>query len=455
MQHGGVVAAAKASPDLGQRAAGKLARQIHRDLARTGDAAGALRRMEILDFQLVEFRRLALDVLDRRLGAGAGTQAHRFFRCLQGHRLLGQVGIGRQLGEDADQLARAGIIQIGNPFQHIVGQHHFGLVAGEFRRPRLHDGQTRFTIRLVQRDAKPTGQARFDVGAKPFQRLRRAVSGNHHPAAQIGKGIDGIEKLRRRGGGAADMLQIVNDQHFGGAQLFLESQRILAIKRAQEVAHEIFRPQEQSALAALAEFQGGGVQQMRLAEAKAAMDVKQRNVALLAFGKSARRAMAELVGGPRYKAVKGLLRMQHPCPQSLGGIVFAAFGARRQIGNIAGGHIGRRDIAQRIAANAGRRRRHHDGKRCRLGAFGAEGALDAGDIMIGHPVAHERLAGADLEFIPVAGFQAQRPDPRFKHRIAQFPTQPVPNRTPRRRPIRPHGLPRQMSHSLYPHIAAR
>ena len=51
------------------------------------------------------------------------------------------------------------------------------------------------------------------------------------------------------------MLQIVDDQHFGGAQLFLEGQRVLAIERAQEVAHEILGAQEQGALAALAEFQ--------------------------------------------------------------------------------------------------------------------------------------------------------------------------------------------------------
>ena len=34
-----------------------------------------------------------------------------------------------------------------------------------------------------------------------------------------------------------------------------------------------------------------------------------------------------------------------------------------------------------------------------LGALGAEGALDAGDIMVGHPVAHEGLGGADLQFV--------------------------------------------------------
>ena len=221
-------------------------------------------------------------------------------------------------------------------------------MAAEFRRPRLDDGEPGVAVGLVERDAKPARQARFDVGAQAFQRLRGAVGGDHHPAAQIGKGIDGVEELRRRGGRAADMLQIVDDQHFGGAQLFLEGQRVLAIERAQEVAHEILGPQEQGALAALAEFQRRGIQQMGLAEAETAMDVEQRNIALLAFGKGARRAMAEFIGRAGNEAVEGLLGMQHPRPQALGAVFLAAFGARRQIGDIAGGQVGR--FARRHAA---------------------------------------------------------------------------------------------------------
>ncbi len=110
---------------------------------------------------------------------------------------------------------------------------------------------------------------------------------------------------------AADMLQIVDHQHFGGAQLFLEGQRVLAIERAQEMAHEIFGAQEQRALAALADFQRRRIQQMRLAEAEAAMDVEQRNVAGLAFGEGARRAVAEFVGGTRDETVEGLHMVEH------------------------------------------------------------------------------------------------------------------------------------------------
>src|SRR5580704_12323499 len=125
------------------------------------------------------------------------------------------------------------------------------------------------------------------------------------------------------------MLQIVDDQHFGGAQLFLEGQRVLAIERAQEVTHEILGAQEQRALAALAELQRRSVQKMGFAEAEAAMDVEQGDVLLLAFGKGARRAMAEFIGRAGNEAVERLLRMQHPRPKSTGAVFLAS--RRRQI----------------------------------------------------------------------------------------------------------------------------
>ena len=75
MQDRRVVAAAKAPSDLGQRAGRQLARQVHRDLTRAGDAPRALRRMEIADVELVELGGLALDVLDGGLGAGCTAQA--------------------------------------------------------------------------------------------------------------------------------------------------------------------------------------------------------------------------------------------------------------------------------------------------------------------------------------------------------------------------------------------
>ena len=83
-----------------------------------------------------------------------------------------------------------------------------------------------------------------------------------------------------------------------------------------------------------------------------------------------------------------------------------------------------------------RRGRHHDGQRSGREALGQEGFLDAADIMVGHPVAHEGLGGADLQFVGVEGFQAQRADPGIEHRIAQFPAHALAHRRPGRPPVR-------------------
>jgi hypothetical protein len=242
------------------------------------------------------------------------------------------------------------------------------------------------------------------------------------------------------------VLQIVDDQHFGGAQLFLEGQRVLAIERAQEVAHEIFGTQEQGALAALAEFQRRGVQKMRLAEAETAMDVEQRNVGLLAIGKGARCAMAKLIGDAGNEAFKGLLGMQHPVPKTPVILIGAAFAAWRQIRN-AGGCIGktlvlglaRNGAADHGARIAGGHGGNHDRQRGGREAFGHEGFFDAADIMIGHPVAYEGLGRADLQIVGFEGFQIQRPDPGVEYRIAELTPHAFTHRRPGRAPVR-HGF---------------
>ena len=58
------------------------------------------------------------------------------------------------------------------------------------------------------------------------------------------------------------------------------------------------------------------------------------------------------------------------------------------------------------------------------------------DIMVGDPVAHERLGGADLQFVAVEGFQVQRPDPGVEHRIAQLAAHAFAHRRPCRPPVR-------------------
>ena len=246
------------------------------------------------------------------------------------------------------------------------------------------------------------------------------------------------------------MLQIVDDHHVGGAQLVLEGERVLAIQRAQEMAHEILGAQEQHALAALAEFQRRGVQQVRLAVAEAAVDIEQRQIAAAAFGEGPRRAVAELVGGACYEAVEGLLGVQHPRPQALGRDAVFGFAAR-QIGNRRGGlRLDAHRLLGDTGADGGRIVRDHDRQGGRFGAFGAEGPLDARHVMVGHPVAYERLGGADAQLVLIGAFQRERSDPGVEHRVSQFAPQPLAHACPYRIPIHCRRLVCVLSHFPYP-----
>jgi hypothetical protein len=152
-----------------------------------------------------------------------------------GHQLLGEVGIGRKLGEDADDVARCRLVDLGYALQHIVCQHHAALVTRELGRTCLEDRKSRIAFRPVELDHEAAAEARANVGAKPFQGRRRQRCSDHHASPQVCKCVDGVEEFGCRRGRAADVLQVVDDQHFGRAQLFLEGKRILAIERAQEV----------------------------------------------------------------------------------------------------------------------------------------------------------------------------------------------------------------------------
>ena len=93
-----------------------------------------------------------------------------------------------------------GILHVGDALQHASGQHHIGLVRANSAARAFRMASRVSRSGLSSAMHKPAGQARFHIGAQTFQRWRRPVGGDHHPAAQIGKGVDGVEEFRRRGG---------------------------------------------------------------------------------------------------------------------------------------------------------------------------------------------------------------------------------------------------------------
>src|SRR5260370_23092793 len=176
------------------------------------------------------------------------------------------------------------------------------------------------------------------------------------------------------------MLQVVDDERLGRAQLVLERERIRAVKRAKEMAHEIFRAKEKRPLAALAKLQGCGVQEMGLAVAEPGMNEDKGNLALAAFGKSANGAVPEFVGGAGNEAVEGLCRMKNAIPEALTGIIV-------EIGDGRGGRWSLGGLMNDIAANRRPWRDQHDRHRLQIDAECPEGSFDPRRVMVCHPIA--------------------------------------------------------------------
>ena len=146
--------------------------------------------------------------------------------------------------------------------------------------------------------------------------------------------------------------------------------------------------------------------------------------------------------------------MQHPRPQALGRRSRRpARAPRRQIGRRWPAAARRARSSRTTPPPTDRRRggRDHDRERRRLGALGAEGALDARDIMVGHPVAHKGLGRADA---------AARPSRRIPGSSGPIQASNTGSPNSRRmrsrtaahaaRPIRPHRFARHLSHISYP-----
>src|SRR6266404_6947730 len=74
MHDRGVVTIAEALADLRQAQGGELLGEIHRDLARPGDRAGATRRAHLGELDVVVRRHSLLDLIDRDLAVGLAQQ---------------------------------------------------------------------------------------------------------------------------------------------------------------------------------------------------------------------------------------------------------------------------------------------------------------------------------------------------------------------------------------------
>jgi hypothetical protein len=112
----GVVFLAEFARDLGQRCVGKVARQIHRDLARYRQALVAALALKLLLRDAVEAGHLLLNEGYRYLAQRhlVNFVAQHIGSQLDGQRLLVERRVGSELDERAFQLTYVGRYDLGN-----------------------------------------------------------------------------------------------------------------------------------------------------------------------------------------------------------------------------------------------------------------------------------------------------------------------------------------------------
>ena len=139
----------------------------------------------------------------------------------------------------------------------------------------LEDFEPQIFAERSHLDDEPAGEPRAHAVVEAFKIGRRAVGGDHHLAAGVDQRVERVAELGLRRL-ALQELQVVDHQHVDAAQRLLEGERRLGAQRRDEAVHELFGGEvEHLALGAVVAGPGGRLQQMRLAEADAGVDVER------------------------------------------------------------------------------------------------------------------------------------------------------------------------------------
>ena len=330
VQHRGVVAAAEAPPDLGQRAQRQRLCQIHRDLARAHHIGGAARGQEIGAADIVLPRDDALDVLDLdalRL-LRADQVAHRALGHVHGDRLAGQLVVREQAVERAVEIAAVVGDRLGDEGEDRRRHVEARVMRAGRRHAALEDFEPQFLFERAHLDHEPAGEARAHAVVEAFQIGRRTVGRDHHLTAGVDQRVERVAELDL-GRLALQELQIVDHQHVDAAQRFLEGERGLRFQRRHEAVHEFLGGEiEHLALRPAVAGPGDRLQQMRLAEAHARVDVERVEHHRLAAPRQRDllgRRMRERVGAADHEGVESQPRIERRAAERL------VRGLRRQL----------------------------------------------------------------------------------------------------------------------------
>ena len=142
---------------------------------------------------------------------------------------FGEIGIGGELREHADEFARGRILLVGDavPARHRAASRVGSLRSSSAARA-FRIASRVAAIGLVQRDhqRRPASRERT---SSPSLRARAAAGRPRSPpcGCRSAKAFTVCRNSLDRRGRAADVLQIVDQQDIGAAQFFLEGKRLL------------------------------------------------------------------------------------------------------------------------------------------------------------------------------------------------------------------------------------
>ncbi len=305
---------------------------------------------------------------------------------VQGQGRDAGAGAGHQGVEGAFQLAHAVGEAVGQELQHL-GAKSGGeaVLSAQSLQLALQDAEAQRSVGRLdaadQAGGKVRAQARIDLG----QRRGRPVGGEHHPAAVLHQGRQGVEQLLLGRLLAADEMNVVDQQQVGAAQLILEGGHLPLDDRAHEGGEEPLGGQiDDLAMGRLGHgFAGQGVEQVGLAEAIGAVEHHGIEEAVGPGGDAPGHGMGELIGRADHEGVEGEAILQDPTGARLGRL-----GRRRRIG---GDRLGGEELGAGLGDAASGLELHArlEGKHPTFGVMGGPKLADPAPRIALDPVAGE------------------------------------------------------------------
>src|SRR3990172_2601096 len=293
VQDSGVILPAERAADLQQGGGGKLAGEVHGDLAWEGDGPRSGFRLEVRQLDAEEVGHLPQDLFEGNDPLVFAPEVREdILGEVGGHLPTGQRAEGDHAREGALKLADVGLDAAGDQVGHIVREAH-ALDAGLL----FQNGHPRLEVGGLDVGDEPPLEARAEALLDLWDLLGRAVAGDDDLLARVVEVVEGVEELLLGALLAGDELDVVDQQEVDGPVLGAELRGAIVADGVDEVVGEALRGEVEHIKAGeeAGDLMADGVEEVGLAQADPAVD-EERVVRLAGqFGPGLAGRLGELV----------------------------------------------------------------------------------------------------------------------------------------------------------------